>query len=267
MRAGARGRPWAFSLDPDSPALREALNLGGRAATVLDGDLVVLSPDGDPDHLLPVVDVPVTLSGLSEHNTANALAAAAAALGLGLPREAVVEGLRTFAPDPLHNPGRMNVYSVPAAGGGTATVILDLAHNEAGLEALLRVAEGLRPPGRGRAPRPGHRRRPHRRHPQALGELAGRRADRVTVVHKEHYLRGRSMDDLEAQLRIGLAPGRGRRGRVVPERAGGAAGAGRHGRRRRRAGGDVPRRPGPAARLADRARRHRGLCGRRSGAR
>ena len=39
---------------------------------------------------------------------------------------------------------------------------------------------------------------------QALGELAGRRADRVTAVHKEHYLRGRSMDDLEAQLRIGL---------------------------------------------------------------
>ena len=46
--AGARGRPWAFSLDPDSPALRESLNAGGRAATVLDGDLVVLSPDGGP---------------------------------------------------------------------------------------------------------------------------------------------------------------------------------------------------------------------------
>ena len=205
MRAGARGRPWAFSLDPDSPALREALNLGGRAATVLDGDLVVLSPDGDPDHLLPVVDVPVTLSGLSEHNIANALAAAAAALGLGLPREAVVEGLRTFAPDPLHNPGRMNVYSVPAAGGGTATVVIDLAHNEAGLEALLRVAEGLRPPGAVVHLGLGTGGDRTDEILQALGELAGRRADRVTAVHKEHYLRGRSMDDLEAQLRIGLS--------------------------------------------------------------
>jgi cyanophycin synthetase len=205
MRSGARGRPWAFSLDPDSPALRESLNAGGRAATVLDGDLVVLSPGADPDHLVPVVDVPVTLSGLSVHNTANALAATAAALGLGLPREAVVEGLRTFAPDPLHNPGRMNVYSVPAPRGGTATVILDLAHNEAGLEALLGVAEGLRPPGA--VVHLGLGTGGDRTDDilQALGELAGRRADRVTVVHKEHYLRGRSMQDLEDHLRVGLA--------------------------------------------------------------
>ena len=40
---------------------------------------------------------------------------------------------------------------------------------------------------------------------QGLGELAGRRADRVSAVHKAEYLRGREMDDLEAQLRIGLS--------------------------------------------------------------
>ena len=205
MRAGITARPWVFSLDPDSPALRESFNLGGRGITVLDGDVVVLHPNGDPDHLVPIVDVPMTLSGLSEHNIANALAATAAALGLALPREAVVEGLRTFAPDPLHNPGRMNVYSLPLAGGGVATVIIDLAHNEAGLEALLRVAEGLRPPGSvvhlglGTA---GDRTDEIL---QGLGELAGRRADQVSVVHKASYLRGREMEDLESQLRIGLS--------------------------------------------------------------
>ena len=36
----------------------------------------MLTPDRDPDQLVQVVDVPVTLSGLSAHNTANALAAA-----------------------------------------------------------------------------------------------------------------------------------------------------------------------------------------------
>lgn len=205
MRAGIKARPWVFSLDPDSPALRESFNLGGRGITVLDGDMVVLRPHGDPDHLTPVVDVPVTLAGLSEHNIANALAAAAAALGLGLPREAVVQGLRTFAPDPRHNPGRMNVYSLPLSAGGTATVIIDLAHNEAGLEALLRVAEGLRPPGS--AVHLGLGTAGDRTDDllQGLGELAGRRADRVSVVHKADYLRGREMEDLEAQLRIGLS--------------------------------------------------------------
>jgi len=205
MRGAIKAKPWAFSLDPDSPALRESMNLGGRGITVLDGDMVVLTPAGDPDHLISVVDVPVTLSGLSEHNTANALAAAAAALGLGLPRESVVEGLRTFAPDPRHNPGRMNVYTVRAPGGGAATVIIDLAHNEAGLEALLRVAEGLRPPGSTVHLGLGASGDRTDEILQSLGELAGRRADRVTAIHKERYLRGRTMEDLEAQLRIGLS--------------------------------------------------------------
>jgi cyanophycin synthetase len=211
MRVGLKARPWVFSLDSDSPALRESLGAGGRAITVLDGDVVVLAAHADPDHLIPVLDVPMTFAGLSEHNVANALAAAAAALGLGLPREAVVQGLRTFAPDPRHNPGRMNVYSLPlpqtgaGAAAGIATVIIDFAHNEAGLEALLRVAEGLRPPGSAVHLGLGSGGDRTDEILQGLGELAGRRADRVSVVHKASYLRGRAMSDLEAQLLIGLA--------------------------------------------------------------
>ena len=205
MRAGMKARPWVFSLDPDSPALRESFSLGGRGITVLDGHVVVLHAGGHTEHLVPVLDVPVTLAGLSQHNIANALAASAAALGLGLPRGAVVQGLRTFASDPHHNPGRMNVYSLPLAAGGKATVILDFAHNEAGLEALLRVAEGLRPSGA--AVHLGLGTGGDRTDDilQRLGELAGRRADRVSAVHKASYLRGREMADLETQLRIGLS--------------------------------------------------------------
>jgi cyanophycin synthetase len=68
-------RPWVFSLDPGSPALRSALDVGGRGITVLDGQIVVLGSDADPSPLVDVVDVPLTLCGLSTHNVANALAA------------------------------------------------------------------------------------------------------------------------------------------------------------------------------------------------
>lgn len=204
MSTSIKARPWAFSLDPDSPALRSALSGGGRAITVLDGDVVVLAPGADPDHVVRVVDVPVTLSGLSEHNIANALAATAAAFGLGLPRNAIVEGLRTFAPDPSHNPGRMNVYTLPLPTGGSVSVIIDLAHNEAGLEALLGVAEGLRPPGSYVQLGLGTGGDRTDEILVSLGELAGRRADLVQIVHKEHYLRGRTMEDLELHLREGL---------------------------------------------------------------
>ena len=40
----------------------------------------------------------MTLAGLSRFNVENTLAAASAALAIGIPRDVVVEGLRTFLP-------------------------------------------------------------------------------------------------------------------------------------------------------------------------
>ena len=103
-RPAIRARPWVFSRDPDSPAIRETLSDGGRATTVIDGWLSVLTPDGDADPLVEVVDIPMTLAGLSRFNVENALGAASAALGIGLPREAVVEGLTSFRARPRAQP-------------------------------------------------------------------------------------------------------------------------------------------------------------------
>jgi len=200
MRSTSRARPWVFSRFPDSPALREVLNDGGRATTVIDGWLCILTPTGDPDPLVEVVDIPMTLAGLSHFNVENALAAASAALAVGLHREMVIEGLKTFRPGPEHNPGRMNIYSV-----GDVTVVIDLAHNEAGLEALLEIMGGLRMPrarlllGLGTA---GDRSDEQVR---GLGEIAGRNADAVVIMHKSEYLRGADADKMLALFREGAA--------------------------------------------------------------
>lgn len=204
MHSSASGRPWAFALDPDSPALREALSAGGRAITVIDGQITVLGLPSGLRRLLPVVDVPMTLAGLSAHNLANALAGAAAGIALGLPLDAVVAGLRTFEPDDRLNPGRMNVYTA-AVEGGEATVILDLAHNEAGLEALLAVARGLVGPGGRLLLGLGTAGDRTDEILEALGEIAGRGADQILVVHKERYRRGRSFAEFEARYAVGLA--------------------------------------------------------------
>src|SRR5262249_33665056 len=95
MRRGARGHPWLFSLDPDHPAMRTALDERGRATTVIDGWLTVLSP-GAHSPLVPLLDVPLTLAGISRNNTMNALAATSAALAIGIGHDAVVRGLRSF---------------------------------------------------------------------------------------------------------------------------------------------------------------------------
>ena len=205
MRTGSKGRPWVFTLRADAPAVREALDAGGRAITVLDGDIAVLENGRDPDRLVSILDVPATLSGLSVHNIANVLAGAAAALGLGLPRAAVVEGLRTFVPDDRLNPGRMNTYTVHREDGSAVTVIVDLAHNEAGLEALMDVAHGLKVPGGQVHLGLGLAGDRTDELLESIGELAGLRADRIVAAHKAHYLRGRTMVELESHLRVGLA--------------------------------------------------------------
>ncbi|TQN48027.1 cyanophycin synthetase [Humibacillus xanthopallidus] len=205
MRHGIKAKPWAFSLDPASPALWESINQGGRGITVLDGEIVVLSQNGDPDRLVKIVDVPMTLSGLSHNNIANALAGAAAALGLGVARSAVIEGLRTFAPDPEHNWGRLNTYSLPLETGGRATIIMDMAHNEAGLEALLEVARGLAAPGGAVRLSLGCAGDRTDEAIIAMGEIAGRGAEEVALKIARHYLRGRDADDLLDLFREGLA--------------------------------------------------------------
>jgi len=199
MRRLSRARPFVFGLDPDAPGLREAQTEGGRAATVLDGDLVLLTR-GRVDRLLPVLEVPVTLAGLASFNVANALAAAAAAVAAGLPTEAVLDGLRSFRPDPGQNPGRMNILDL----GGRA-VIVDMAHNEASLLALLEVARGLRLPGGRVLAMVGTAGDRSDELIRSLGELAARGADRVVIGEKLRYLRGRDPAELVALLRRGAA--------------------------------------------------------------
>lgn len=201
MRAVVAARPWVFSRDPDSPAVREVLGAGGRATTVIDGWITVLAPGVDPDPLVELVDVPMTLAGLSRFNIENALAAASASLAIGLAREHVVAGLVSFRPDAEHNPGRMNFFSLP----GDISVVMDLAHNEAGLEALLEVMGGVRRPGARLLLGLGAVGDRTDELIDALGEIGAKGSDVVVIGHKAHYLRGRTMDEIDALLRAGAA--------------------------------------------------------------
>ena len=253
MRLTTPARPWVFSRDPDSPGVREVLTEGGRATTVIDGWITVLE-GSRADPLVEVVDVPMTLSGLSRFNVENALAAASASLAVGIDRSHVVRGLESFLPDAEHNPGRMNFFTL-ADRAGEVSVVMDLAHNEAGLEAMIEIMRGVRPAGRRILLGLGAVGDRQDELLEMLGEIAGRDADVVAIGHKEKYLRGRTVAEIDALLRAGRRARRGHRHRDLPDRAGLAAGAGRAGRPGRRGRADVPRRAPGGLRLAGRAGR------------
>ena len=195
MRTISKAKPWVFSLDPSAPGVRTALDEHGRATVVMDDQITVLA-GGGVDPLIALADVPMTLSGLSRHDVANALAATSAGLAIGLPRDAVLEGLRTFTAE--QNLGRMNLWDVH----GTV-VSLDLAHNVDGLIALLSVVRGLRLPG-GRVVTVlgavGDRLDEQLRE---MGHLARHGSDEVVIAVKSGYLRGRTTQELVGLLRSG----------------------------------------------------------------
>ena len=101
----------------------------------------------------------------------------------------------------------MNVWTVPVDGGGARpgelSVVIDLAHNEAGLQALLEIARGIRPPGGRLLLGVGTAGDRSDDVFVTLGEIAGLAADLVEIVHKDEYLRGRPMAELGALIADG----------------------------------------------------------------
>lgn len=204
MRSLVEAQPWVFSRDVDSPGVRDTLSDGGRATSVVDGWICVLTADADPDPLVELVEVPMTLAGLSRFNVENTLAAASAALAIGIEREQVIEGLTSFLPDAEHNPGRMNFFTMPGPGG-EVSVVMDLAHNEAGLEAMVEIMNGVRAEGGRLLLGLGVVGDRTDELIEKLAEIAARDADVVAIGHKQRYLRGRTTEELDALLAAGAA--------------------------------------------------------------
>ncbi len=203
MRSVTRARLWLYSTDPTNDRLAAALDSGGRAITVIDGDVVVLERGLDPTRLVAVADVPLTLGGASLVNVSNVLAASAAALGVGVDLDAVRAGLRSFAGDATHNAGRLNCYLAGASVEDSPVVILDLAHNAASLTSLLDVAARFRGPAGelcaivttagDRSDEAIHE----------MGHIAASRADRMIIADKTKYLRGRAPGEMATLWRSG----------------------------------------------------------------
>src|SRR6478735_6334184 len=203
-----RARVALFTLDGDtSAAVRRHRERGGRAYLVRDGALV--EADGATETaIVDVARVPITIGGLARHNVANALAAAGGARGLGATIAEVRDGFISFAPTAERSPGRLNLFRV-----GSRVVIVDFAHNEAGVGAVLDVAQGIAAGAAGRAApitaiigtagdRPDDTLR-------GIGRIAAERAQRVAIKQTLRYLRGRTAESVVGELLVGIVAGGG----------------------------------------------------------
>jgi len=148
--------------------------------------------------IFPLAEIPMTFAGRARHMVENAMAAIGAALGAGLGVAQIRAGLHSFRNDSAGNLGRMNIYK-----SNGVTIVLDFAHNEAGLGFLVdfgRSETGVN--GRlitiiGTA---GDRTEHSLRE---IGHIAAERSDIVIAKGTHKYLRGRTLDDLMALYRAG----------------------------------------------------------------
>lgn len=118
-----------FALSPEAPVLAAHLRDGGVGYCVEHGWVTEASGDRRT-RVLPVEEIAGAFGGSAAHVVANALAAVAAARGLGVSLDVVARALRTFEPH-TRNPGRGCVYRV-----GENPVLVDYAHNPAAVAAM-----------------------------------------------------------------------------------------------------------------------------------
>jgi UDP-N-acetylmuramyl tripeptide synthase len=206
----ARGRELAapivwFSLDPSHPVLRDALARGGEIWTVVDGGLARCEGES-VTRLCAIEDMPLSLGGRARHNVANALAAAAAARGLGVSDHTIAAALREFGSAVADNPGRAGVWVLAREDGRELRVLLDFAHNLAGLAAIAELVRGLI--GDSLVAPAICFGMPGDRSDEELRELGAAltQFDPGWVILREqpHYLRGRKVGEVPALLEQGL---------------------------------------------------------------
>ena len=142
-RSGGRTAWFSLAGDDMPDPVRRHVNLGGLAVVRESGPFggeIVIWDHGDRLPLMNAGEIPATLRGAAEFNVANALAAVALAYGHGIAPPTIRIALSSFASTFEQMPGRLNVFD-----GHAFRVILDYAHNPAGLQALGGVIAAMRP--------------------------------------------------------------------------------------------------------------------------
>ncbi len=182
-----------FSLDPDNAVLAAHRQAGGRTCSVEDGAIVWTWGDAH-EVVQSIEEIPITLGGAARHNVANALAAVALAKELGLPSDAIREGLQAFRGDAQDNPGRGNYFEI-----GGARVLVDFAHNPHGVGAIADTARAL--PAERRLVLLGQAGDRTDREIRGLARAAWRaNPDHVLIAALADYRRGRETGEVPALL-------------------------------------------------------------------
>jgi cyanophycin synthetase len=188
-----------FALEADHPQLWQHRAGGGSTCGVRRGRLL-LNHGGIEHDLGASAAMPLTMAGSATYNIANLAGAALGAVALGVPPRVIAAVFARFGQSAGDNPGRMMRFTVDGV-----CVLVDYAHNPAGLHGLLTVAEHLRG-GAGRLGLLlGHAGNRQDAEIEALARVAAEfRPALVVIKENEAHLRGREPGEVPRIIHAAL---------------------------------------------------------------
>ncbi len=196
MKEMVDGKVVCFSMDENHPNIKRRAERG-RVSCVYENGYVTILKGKWKVRVEKVVNIPLTYGGRAEFMIQNVLAATLACFVHGVSLEDLRVGLTTFNAGTAQTPGRLNFVEV-----GDVTVLMDYAHNPAGLRGLADFV--LKLPNKYRTVvlnGTGDRRDDDIRE---FGKIAADTFDRI-VIRTGNYLRGREPEDLHRLLQEGIA--------------------------------------------------------------
>jgi cyanophycin synthetase len=195
MRKRVDGTVVLFSMDENNENIRRHARRGGTSCVYENGYITILKGKWKV-RVEKAINIPLTYGGRAEFMIQNVLAATLACFVYGISLEDIRVGLTTFTPSTAQTPGRMNFVEIE-----DFTVLIDFAHNPAGLVGLSNFIEKLPYQSKtGVLCGTGDRRDEDLRE---LGRLAAGAFDRI-VLRRGDHLRGRTEDNMRELLMEGI---------------------------------------------------------------
>ena len=196
MKELVDGKVVCFSMNENNPTIKRRAERG-RVSCVYENGYVTILKGKWKVRVEKVTNIPLTYGGRAEFMVQNVLAATLACFVHGVSLEDLRVGLTTFNAGTAQTPGRLNFVEV-----GDVTVLMDYAHNPAGLRGLANFISKLHYKYRTCVLNgTGDRRDDDIRE---FGKIAGDTFDRI-VIRTGDYLRGRTPAELHALLQEGIA--------------------------------------------------------------
>lgn len=137
MRKDLKCKVALFSMDENNAKIKKHAKRGGLSA-IYENEYITICKGEWKMRIAKAVNVPLTMGGRATFMIQNVLPAALTAFVNGLTIDDIKVGLESFIPSPAQTPGRLNLFEFK-----NFNLLLDYAHNPAGLRALQKLVERM----------------------------------------------------------------------------------------------------------------------------